>query len=94
MYFIALHCNKKKLIETIIIIITIDDIHDNDCDDDDEDEKMRLLCDIIRSTWHYVYDIHIPGMTDMTDRLTHTHTQTATRPGTLTHTHTNRLSIT
>lgn len=25
MYFIALHCNKKKLIETIIIIITIDD---------------------------------------------------------------------
>lgn len=87
MYFIALHCNKKKLIETIIII-TIDDIHDNDSDDDDEDEKMRLLCDIIRSTWHYVYDIHIPGMTDMTDRLTHT------RPGTHTHRHTNRLSIT
>lgn len=87
MYFIALHCNKTKLIETIIIIITIDDIHD-----DDDDKEMRLLCDIIRSAWDYVYDIHIPGMTDMTDRHTDSYTSRYTHMQTRRHTDTQAVN--
>lgn len=45
---------------------------------------MRLLCDIIRSTWHYVYDIHIQAW--QTNWLTHTHTDRQT----LTHSYTSR----